>query len=176
MRLFFGTILLTNQYLNLQFTNATVWTAGLSLNELQFPPHSGSNVAAGVGGPITIVFTTPVIDVSGFFTYSSSLTLDAFDALNQSVGTSTSAFSSNFVSSGNPANEMLELSFAGGISRITITGAANGSFVFDDLTIGTATATDTPEPAFLLVCPLALLLMGFFRKRFVYAGSSSSVA
>jgi hypothetical protein len=41
---------LTNQYAGLLFTNASVVTAGLSLNEIEFPPRSGVNVAIDTGG------------------------------------------------------------------------------------------------------------------------------
>ena len=156
-----GTVL-TNQYSGLQFTNTAIWTAGLTLNEINFPPHSGTNVAADATGPITILFSTPVLNISAYFTYSSALTLNAFDALHQSVGTTTSAFTANFVSSGNPANELLQLAFAGGISSVTITGSARGSsFVLDDLTLTTpgTTGTITPEPSFVLLVPLMVLLL-----------------
>lgn len=96
---------LTNQYAGFQFTNTRISTAGLSLNEIEFPAHSGTNVVTDLGGPISIAFTSPVLTFSGFFTYSSALTIFAFDSLNQAVGTTNSAFASNFVSSGNPAEE-----------------------------------------------------------------------
>src|ERR1700761_8685069 len=65
---------LTNQYAGFLFVNASVWTSGLSLNDLEVPPHSGTNVAVDAGGPITVTFSTPVLTFSGFFTYSSALT------------------------------------------------------------------------------------------------------
>jgi hypothetical protein len=58
----------TNQFPGLTFSHTTVLTAGVSLNELEFPPHSGGNVVLDDGGPITIAFTTPQGEVSGFFT------------------------------------------------------------------------------------------------------------
>src|ERR1700674_3903171 len=71
--------ILTNQYPGLSFSNAIILTAGISLNEFEFPPFSGSNVASDNGGPMRIDFTQPVADVGGFFTYAESLTLRAFD-------------------------------------------------------------------------------------------------
>src|SRR5688572_11915416 len=44
----------TNQFAGVMFSNATVLTAGLSLNELDYPPRSGSNVVYDNGAPITI--------------------------------------------------------------------------------------------------------------------------
>src|SRR5580700_6502590 len=52
---------ITTQFPGLTFTNTTVISAGISLNEFEFPPHSGSNVAFDDGGPITIAFTNPVL-------------------------------------------------------------------------------------------------------------------
>ena len=156
---------LTNQYVGFLFTNASVWTAGLSLNDLEFPPHSGTNVAVDAGGPITIGFTSPVLSFSGFFTYSSALTIDAFDSLNQAVGTTNSAFTSNFVSSGRPANELLQVSFAGGISRVSITGGVSGSsFTLDDATVNTP-VSGVPEPSSGFMVLACLLLVGFLGGR-----------
>src|SRR5579859_4683074 len=79
-----GTIL-ANQYPGLAFSNAIILTAGISLNEFEFPPHSGVNVASDNGGPITIEFSTPVVSFGGYFTYLEPLTLDAFDASDTEV-------------------------------------------------------------------------------------------
>jgi len=153
---------LTNQYAGFLFSNTTIWTAGLSLNEVEFPPHSGTNVAVDLGGPITIVFTSPVLSFSGFCTYSSALTIAAFDSLNQSVGTTSSTFGLNFMSSGHPPNELLQVASAGGISRVNITGDPRGaSFALDDARVTTA-ASGVPEPPsgyFALPCLLTIGLL-----------------
>ena len=60
----------TNQILGAAFSNATVLTAGIGLNEFQFPPHSGTNVATDSGGPMGIVFTMHIKDFEGYFTYT----------------------------------------------------------------------------------------------------------
>jgi hypothetical protein len=155
---FTDSTILTNQYSGFLFTNTDVWSAGLSLNEADFPPRSGTNVAADVGGQISIAFSAPVLTFSGFFTYSSALTLNAFDSLNQGVGTANSAFSSNFTSSGNPPNEFLQVSFAGGISHVIITGnPSDGSFVLDDVTV-TTPSNAVPEPSSQVLIISGLLL------------------
>ena len=74
---------LTTQIPGLTFTNTTVATAGISLNELEFPPHSGVNAAFDDGGPITVAFATPIGEFDGYFDYSVPITLDAFNAANQ---------------------------------------------------------------------------------------------
>lgn len=92
----------TNQYAGLVFTNATVLTAGISLNEFEFPPHSGSNVVFDDGGPMSISFTSPVAGFSGYFTYTVPITITASDASNNLLGSVTSLFSSNLALSGDP--------------------------------------------------------------------------
>src|ERR1017187_1089053 len=149
---------LTNQYPGLTFSNTTVITAGVSLNEFEFPPHSGTNVVFDDGGAISIDFASPILSFSGFFTYTVPLTLAAFDATSAQVASTTSTFSNNLALSGDPGsspNEFLQVSFASGISSLTITGdPAGGSFVLDDATYGTGSST-VPEPG-----SLALLLSG----------------
>jgi hypothetical protein len=156
---------LTNQYAGLLFANTNILTAGLSLNELEFPPHSDANVAADAGGPISIAFSSPILSLSGYFTYSSALTITAFDSSNQIVATTNSAFSANYVSSGNTPNELLQVSFAGGISDVSILGSPTGSsFFMDDVTIATPTST-TPEPSSGLLVLSAVFFVGFLALR-----------
>ncbi len=145
----------TNQFSGLIFTNATTITAGITLNKFELPPHSGVNVVIDDGGPITIDFATPQDQVSGFFTYSKPLTLTALDALNNTVDTMTSAFSSNLALSGDigsSPNEPLSVAFTSGISHVTIAGDPAGtSFALDDLTF-----TTVPEPSTLLLLIIGL--------------------
>jgi hypothetical protein len=131
----------TDQYTTLGITlsGATVFTAGKSLNELEFPPHSGSQVVMDSSGPITITFNTKVYRVAAYFTYNSPLTLTAYDSSNLLVATVNSQFISNMVLSGDigsKPNELLQLHYSRGISRLVISGEyAGGSFTLDDLTI-----------------------------------------
>lgn len=129
-------------YPNLIFTRATAINAGRSLNEFEAPPHSGLGAIFDDGGPILISFTSPVTRLGGYFTYSTKVTLVAFDKENQQVASASSATNSNFVLSGEPGsggNELLSVSYDKGITGVLITGADQGSsFVLDDLTIGTA--------------------------------------
>lgn len=157
---------LTTQLSGLTFTNTTVLTAGVSLNEFELPPHSGQNVAFDNGGPISISFATPVLSFSGFFTYYEPLTLDAFDSGNNLVDSAMSAYSINVAcdpgpvclgDSGSSPNEFLSVAFAGGISGVTIAADPGGSsFVMDDITYTMA----VPEPNsmfLLLICVGGLL-------------------
>jgi hypothetical protein len=145
------------------FSGAAIATAGFSLNDSEFPPRSGVNVAFDATGPITLFFVTPVSLFSGFFTYAQTLSLTGLNASNQSIATATSLFGSNFVSSGNAPNELLQLSFASGISQIVIAGdPAGSSFALDDVTFTTIPpASPVPEPGTLslLVAGLIFLIL-----------------
>jgi hypothetical protein len=144
---------LTTQYTSLGITlsEATVISAGISLNEFDFPPHSGTNVVFDDGSPITLAFSFPTSFVGAYFTYLQPLTVDAYGSGGQLLASSTSAFSANDVSSGNPPNEFLSVS-APDIADVTITASPTGSsFTMDDLTF----TEQVPEPE-----TLALLAIG----------------
>jgi hypothetical protein len=165
---------LTAQIAGLTLTNATVITAGISLNESEFPPHSGTNVIFDAGGPITIHFTSLVSAVGAYFTHALPLTFTAFNATLTPVATLASAFSSNMALSGDlgsSPNEFLGVTFAAGIAQVTIRGdLAGNSFTLDDLTF-TSTATSVPEPATLPLLGSGLAaLVGFWRARVLTSG------
>lgn len=162
--------LVTTQYLGLTFTNTVVLTAGISLNEFEFPPHSGTNVASDLGGPIQIDFSVPVGDFSGYFTYLVPLTLTAFDSFNTPIGSVMSAFGSNLALSGDPGsspNELLDLSSANGISRVTIAGdPGGGSFTMDDFSFDALNPSPVAEPAGpLLIFTLLVATVLLWRRR-----------
>lgn len=161
----------TNQFAGVSFSNATALQAGFSLNEVDFPPHSGSVVVSDEGGPMTLLFSSPVTQVSAFFTYvvpsPLKLTLTAWDAFDAFLGSTLSAFSSNAALSGDPGsapNEFLQLAFAG-IAKLTISGdPGGGSFVLDDLSF-TPKALPVPEPATAALTAIALAGL-LARRRF----------
>src|ERR1051325_2589015 len=70
---------ITTQYSGLTISNAIILTSGISLNELDFPPRSGINVASDAGGPISFDFSTPALNFQGFFTYVVPVTIQGFD-------------------------------------------------------------------------------------------------
>lgn len=149
-----------SQFSGLTFSNTVALKAGISLNDADFPPKSGDGVVFDDGGAISINFAAPVFSVGGHFTYISGLSLSAFDGASNLLGTVTSDFVANNVSSGDPGSSPNELlSFAdisGLIARVVITGDILGSsFVLDDLTVDNGNAV--PEPQTLL---LALALLG----------------
>lgn len=156
---------LTSQVTGLTFQNATILSAGVSLNEFEFPPQSGSNVVVDDGGAIAIDFGTTASSVSGYFTYLTQLTLEAFDAGSNLIATDLSGFITNTALSGDPGsspNELLSVSSATGIARIVISGDPAGfSFVLDDLTVTTSgNANTVPEPGTLPLFFLASIAAG----------------
>jgi len=152
---------LSNQYSGLTFSNAQIATAGISLNELEFPPHSGVNVAVDVSGPMSILFATPVSSVGGYFTYASLLVLAGYDASSNLVDSAASAFNTNEAltgEAGSSPNEFLQVSSSVDIVKITITAETTGSsFGLDDL-VYSAEAVVIPEPSTLKVAASVCLL------------------
>ena len=147
---------LSSEVPGLVFTNAVVLTAGTSLNELEFPPISGSKIASDSGGALAIDFATPIQFVEAYLTYSEQVTLQIFDAANNLVGSAISLHVSNYVSSGNTPNELLSASYAIGFTRAVFTGATGGSsYALDDLRFESA-ANGIPEPSTLALALLAL--------------------
>jgi len=152
---------------NTQFSGVTfggdpvALTAGLSLNEFDFPPASGFNVIFDANGPITVTFTGSVTDVSAYLTYTAASTLQIFDSSNNLVGTYNSLSISNVGS-----NELFSVSYAGGIDHAVFSGdPAGGSFTLDDLSFSAGTVPSVPEPASLLLLATgAVLLMKKVRR------------
>jgi len=159
----------TNQFaaLGLLFSNTMAITAGITLNEFEFPPRSGDNVVFDDGGSIIISFSPlPVVSFGGYFTYLTPVTLTAFDALNNPVNSVSSAFLSNLALSGDlgsTPNELLQVSVPGGISQVMITGdPAGGSFTLDD-----ATFAPIPEPGTLSLLIIGSLAFISARNKFI---------
>jgi hypothetical protein len=157
--------LVTSQFPGVLFSNARVLTAGISLNEFEFPPASGLNVVTDEGGPIILNFLTPVFLFNARFTYSPSLTLTAFDAALNPLASTSSAFNSNLAISGEPVsspNELLGFAGPAGIAGVVIEGSLSGnSFVMDDLSF-----TAVPEAATgILVAATIVALAGISGMR-----------
>lgn len=157
----------SSQFAGMTFSNAATLTAGISLNEFDFPPHSGSNVVFDDGGAMLIQFTAPIFSFGGFFTYAAPLTLTAFDAGHNAVTSVSSAFLSNLgLDAGSVPNEFLTVLWASGISSVTIHGDAfGGSFTLDDATVTPLDTTTVPEPATLALVGIGLALVAGRRMR-----------
>ncbi len=146
----------TNQYsgLGVDFSDATVITAGETLNEFEFPPNSGTNAAFDDGGPMVLTFSLPMANFSAYFTYLMPLTLSFYDALNNLENTVNSAYSSNLALSGDlgsSPNELLSFASVAGFVSVIIAGDSGGSsFTMDDVTANPA-SVPVPEPSTLLL-------------------------
>jgi hypothetical protein len=138
---------------------------------VEFPPHSGSVVVSDDGGPMTLLFSSPVTQVERFLHLRRAADADRLGCLRRFLGSVLSAFSTNAALSGDPGsapNEFLELAFASGIAKLTVSGdAGGGSFVLDDLSF-TPTALPVPEPGTAALTAIALAGL-LARRRF--AGS-----
>jgi hypothetical protein len=160
------------------FSNATILTSGLSLNELEFPPFSGLNVIGDDGGPLLGEFATPVSFISGRFTYASPITFVGFDLLGNQVVSTTSQFNENFFSTGNPTNEVISLSFATGIKSFRITGdpLLGGSFALDNLSFTAIVGpASVPEPG-SAIAGVACIVCTLWRRRAVSRRDSETSA
>jgi hypothetical protein len=106
------------------------------------------NVVVDTAGPISISFDSPTDSFRGYFTYLVPIILQAFDVADDQVDIVASSFSKNVALSGDAGsspNELLELTFPSGISRVLISGdVAGASFVLDDMAFA-----PVPEPGAL---------------------------
>jgi hypothetical protein len=153
----------------IQFTGGTALLSGVlggSLNDFEYPPVSGFAVAYDLTGPIRIDFATGALIASGYFTYNSPVTMTAFSGAAV-VGSVTSQFAENY-SGINPANELLQLSIAGGMTHLVLSGAiAGGSFTLDDFFAETrdiVVSDPIPEPGTMGLLLLGGAMLGGRRK------------
>lgn len=148
------------QYAGLLFERAQVLEVG-DINEFEFPPRSGRQVAATTGEYIRITFLTLVTDFSVHFTYRAPLYIDIFDRDGHLIGSARSSFDNNTALSGDAGsspNEQFSTFRRAGIGSVLITDHASArSFVLDDLE---ASQRSLPEPAMLPLLALGLLGLG----------------
>jgi len=163
---------LTSQIAGLTFVGGLVLRGGISLNEFEFPPRSGNGVLVDQGSDLRIEFESPVFSIGAYFTYMVPLSLRAFDADGNVIGSRSSSFLSNLALSGDPgsaANEYLEISLASPISSVAIHGDDAGySFAMDDLSYNVEQMPAVPEPtvnAMLCIGSGALLWTLSIRRR-----------
>lgn len=145
---------LSNEISGLTFNGATVLTAGLSLNEFDFPPKSGDNVAAALTNLLEVTFAGLMDTVGGYFTYADSLTFSIYDTNGGLLASIQSAGTSNLGS-----NELITLS-GQGIALLRIN--SNSNFTLDDLSYSNA-SVPVPEPATILLFVIGIMGLGASR-------------
>jgi hypothetical protein len=125
-----------------------------------FPPHSGDVVIWDAADPtINIAFTSGIQSFGIWYTSFDPLTLEAFGAGNNSLG----SVIGNPNTDGSTGTSSL-LSFSGsGIRSVSFTSSA-GFFVLDDLTFQSAT-TNVPEPSSITLLLTSLILLKFKGRR-----------
>jgi hypothetical protein len=127
----------------LHFINAISLTTGFSVNEFDYPSHSGEMVIGDDRGPIVIIFDNPTSEISAYFTYASTLTITAYDVFNTVLGTFTTLTDFNL-----GVSEYILLDFSN-VSSLVIAGFLPDSFIMDDFSFDSATSV--PEPSTLLL-------------------------
>lgn len=140
--------ILTSQTPGLTFNDATILTAGASLNEFDFPPHSGNSVIYTGSGLLNIGFDSPVSGVSAYVSYVDAVGIDLtlYD-INEAL-LAYASFASP--AAGIVNNQYIALG-AAGIRRmvISLSGVSQGNeFIVDDLSY-------VPEPT-----AMALIVAG----------------
>lgn len=144
----------------------TILTAGISLDELEFPPHSGVNVVFDGNGPIFGNFSTPMTSVGAYFTYAETVTLTVFDASGQALTSAVSSYTQNYTSSGTGTpNEFISISDPAGFSSFEIAGdPSGGSFAMDDFTFSSPSVA-VPESTGFVPGALTLLMLVLASRR-----------
>jgi uncharacterized protein (TIGR03437 family) len=146
----------TSQFAGVTFANAQALSAGFSLDDVDYPAHSGSNAIADTGGPISVAFASAISAFSGYFTHSKPIAVTAFDVAGKQLVTTSSLKNNAAVSGdGSAPNELLSL-IGTNIVKIVIAGdPAGGSLVADDLSF-TIPAKPVAPPYTLSVNPGSL--------------------
>jgi hypothetical protein len=140
----------------IHFAHGIALTAGVSLNEIQFPPHSGTGVLADGGSTIVITFDSAASGISAYFAHLNQLTFTAFDAGGGLLGTYSSPLTS-FTG----GTEQIGLGFSG-VSELDISAQTPSTYMLDDLSFQTgATPSGVPDSGstltLLAMAGLALL-------------------
>lgn len=136
-------------------SGGTVLSAGIGLNELDFPPSSGFNVLAALSGPLTFNFGVAVT-ASAFLVSAEQVSVSAFDALGALLDTFDAPFASNL-----GAPQWVDFSRPGA-SRYALASAQ--PFVIDDLNFNAA-PFGIPEPSSLALCVATLAALARTARR-----------
>lgn len=146
----------TNQFAadGVVFGNAITLVSGITLNEFDFPPSSGSNVLSGLGnGPLTADLLFDVPHVGFQITTSDIARVRYFDSLNALLG--------EVLVNPNLGEHTLVSLDSPGISSVSVSSQASGSAFFlavDDFEFSSH-AVPEPTTVILMTCGLAPLVV-----------------
>ena len=155
------------------FTNAQVLQSQVSLNEAEFPPHSGNKVVCDVGGPMTVAFSRKVTSFSGFFTHSQGITVKAMSG-GSVVQQAASGIDNRVGGAGSP-NEQLTVASDNGFDSVVITANSTGtSFTLDDMTTQALVAPPPAPP--IMSLDKTLLVFDFVTGKAAPSGQTVTVS
>jgi len=144
---------LTNEISGFDFSGGTVLTAGVSLNEIDYPPSSGTNVLAAFSGSLTVTAVTPFNQFAANFTFDEPLNFSGFDDLGNLLFSFDSSIAYNLGS-------YTQIGYSEpGIASLVITSQSGDPFTMDDLSVATV-----PEPSTLGLIPLGALAAVMVRR------------
>lgn len=148
--------LLVSEVPGLTVSGGTVLSAGIGLNELDFPPTSGVNVLAALSGPLSLDFGAPTM-ASAYMAAGDQLSISAFDEFGQLLATYDTPFAANL-----GAPQLFDFGWVGA-SRYSLQSMQ--AFVIDDLIFAAATGIPEPSSLALSVAPLSALAWVLLRRR-----------
>ncbi|MCK9418397.1 MAG: PEP-CTERM sorting domain-containing protein [Nitrospirae bacterium] len=154
-------------------------TLSANNDSITFIQNDGSNPSSPVlsgtpifNGPISVWFSVPVAGVGldgGYFDNMNSTTIEAYDAMGNSLGTITNS------QIGIEFFGLADITGANVIKGISfyITGPEDAGFAIDNLTFGAASVIvdpgvnhNVPEPSAMLLFASGMLGLAAFRKKF----------
>lgn len=146
------------------FQSAISLTAGYSLDQIDFPPHSGIMVVgdnvANDGDPMVLTFVNPVNHISAYFAYGSQLTFSAYNSNNILIETYVTPVDFYL-----GADQFISLS-ASGVSRLDIAGATADSFIMDDLSFTQNMPANIPDGgATITMVGIGMVFLLLMRER-----------
>lgn len=153
----------TTEIPGLTFDGATVLTAGLSLNDLDFPPHSGSKVVAALDGWLTVKFDMPTNLVGGYISYADAagVNLSLYDINNLLLA--DAFFAAPVAGPSNIVSNQFVLLGATNISRMVV--SLNSPIPDNPFTLDDFTHTYISEPATVMLIALGLFAVHYSNKK-----------
>ena len=155
--------IVTNQFAGegVVFGNAVTLVAFISLNEVDFPPSSGTNVISGLGAsPLAALLSPGVSHVSFQITTATIALVQFFDSLDVLLGQTTV--------DPNLGGHTLVAFDSPGIASVSIAGQSSENAFFltvDDFEFSSRNAAPEPAAVLLLVTGLACMVPTSFRRR-----------